>query len=196
MNDFIAQGLVLTSQAVFITATLFQYLKIISTKTTKGLSGWTYTLFTGSIIAWGVYGLKEEQMIFFFAHLISALICFSVLGHIYAKSKVKRKMEAYVFIVGGGLLFLILTLPNYSGWIGLFYGMIARIPQYKHLFKDSNLRGVSVLSCLLFIIANTLTVAYAMYYEMTSLVVGALLAGASSFFITVMVAKKSVRAYN
>lgn len=196
MSDFVAQSLILVSQTIFIVAMLSQYLKIIATKTTKGLSGWTYTLFTGSIVAWGVYGLRENQMIFFLSHLISALICFSILGHIYTKSKIKRKMEAYVFIVGGGLLLLILTLPNYSGWIGLLYAMIARIPQFKHLFADSNLRGVSVLSCLLFIIANALTVFYAIHYSMTSLVIGALLAAASSFFIMIMVAKKSVRVYN
>lgn len=192
MNDFVAQSLILASQIIFIVATLSQYVKILTTKTTKGLSGWTYTLFTGSIIAWGFYGLKEKLIIFYVSHFLSALICFGILGHIYSKSKIRRKMELYALAVGLLLFILLFKFPLYSGWIGFTFTMIARIPQYKHLYTDKNIRGVSLLACLLFIIANIFTVIYALYYSMTPLVLSANFAAASSMFIMFMVAKKQV----
>lgn len=196
MNDSIAQILVVVSQAIVIVAQLAQYIKILSTKTTKGLSGWSYTLVTGSVLAWAIYGIKKGIVIFYVSHFISMAICFAILGHLYTKSKIRRKMEVNALIAGSALLLALVTFPEYAGWLGFTYTMMARVPQYKHIFTDNNIRGISLLTHLLFIIVDVCTIIYANYYSLFPLMISAMFAMASSLFIMFMVAKKSVRAYN
>ena len=196
MNDFIAQILVVTAQVIIIAAMLSQYIKIVTSKTVKGLSGWAYTLATGSVIAWTVYGYKKGLVVYYISHILTTLIYFGILGHFYNVSRQRRKMEAYAVISGIVLLTFFIILPNYAGWVGLAYTLLARIPQYIHIFKDDNIRGVSSLSYLLLIIACTCTVIYAAYYNLFPMLLSAAITIASSLFIMFMVAKKSLRAYN
>lgn len=197
MNDLVANILVLIAQIVVIFAVLSQYIHIISKKNNiKGLSGWTYTLITGSTIAWGIYGVRQGIEVFYYTSFIVLLIEFSILGHLYVSSKLRRRMEIYAISVGLSLAFLLYRYPEYSGWIGLVYTALARLPQYKHLLVDRNLRGISTLAHTLFIIANTLTIIYATHFTLLPVVLSASLAIGSSIFLLFMVAKKSIRPYN
>jgi hypothetical protein len=151
---------------------------------------------TSSILAWAIYGYKKGLVIFYIAHLVSALICFAILGHLYSISRTRRKMEIYAVLVGLILFLLLYKLPAYTGWIGLTFTMSSRVPQFKHLFTDKNIRGVSILAHLFFIVADIFTIIYSSYYAMWPLLISSATVMASSIFIIFMVAKKSLRAYN
>lgn len=196
MNNFTAQTLVLIAQLVIVAATLSQYVRIIVKKNVNGLSGWTYTLITGSTIAWGVYGIGQGIKAYYFTSFLLALIELAIIGHIYATAKIRRRMEVYAISVGVSLTFLLLQFPTYAGWIGLAYVFIARMPQYKHLIFDKNIKGISPLAHCFFIIAALLGLIYANYFNLLPVTIGAILSIASSSFSLIMVAKKSVRAYN
>jgi uncharacterized protein with PQ loop repeat len=196
MNNFIAQIIVIVAQLIVISATLSQYIHIVSNKNIKGLSGWTYTLIAGSTIAWGIYGVGQGIKVFYFSSFTLALIEFAILGHLYAVAKIRRRMEIYAITVGVSLTLLLTILPKYAGWVGLAYIALARLPQYRHLLVDKNLKGVSPLAHCLFILAALFTLIYANYFNLMPVIISASLSIFSSFFSLIMVAKKSVRAYN
>lgn len=196
MNEFTAQILVLVAQLIIVCATLSQYVHIIVSKNVKGLSGWTYTLITGSTIAWGIYGVNQGIKAFYFTSFILAFIELAIIGHIYAVAKIRRRMEIYALSVGVSLTFLLLKYPQYAGWIGLVYVALARLPQYRHLIFDKNLKGISPLAHCFFITAATLGIIYANYFKLTPVIISSTLSIFSSSFSLFMVAKKSVRAYN
>jgi uncharacterized protein with PQ loop repeat len=196
MNDFTAQILVLLGQLIVILATLSQYVRIIVNKNVKGLSGWTYTLITGSTIAWGIYGIGQGIKVYYFTSFILALIELGIVGHIYVVAKLRRRMEFYAISVGVSLTFLLLQYPKYAGWIGLVFLTLARLPQYKHLIFDKNLKGISPLAHCFFIIAAFLGLVYANYFNLLPVTISAIISIASSSFSLIMLAKKSVRAYN
>lgn len=196
MNRTLAEILIVIAQLVAISAMLSQYLHIISSKNIKGLSGWTYTLITGSTVAWGVYGVSQGIKVFYFTSFIAALIDFSILGHLYSVSKTRRRMELYAFLVGVSLTFILVEFSYLAGWIGLVYIALARLPQYKHLLEDRNLNGISPLAHCLFISAGIITFIYANYFNLVPVIFSSMLSIFSSTFSLIMVAKKSIRPYN
>lgn len=196
MNDFTAQILVLVAQLIVLCATLSQYIHIIVSKNVKGLSGWTYTLIAGSTIAWGIYGVNQGIKVFYISSFLVALVVFAILGHLYTVAKIRRRMEFYAVTVGLSLTFLLLQYPQYAGWIGLVYVALARLPQYRHLIFDKNLKGISPLAHCFFVVSSSLTLVYANYFNLLPVTINAILSIASSSFSLIMVAKKSVRAYN
>lgn len=196
MNDFIANFIIIAATVIGTAAFASQYLHVNGTRKTNGLSGWTYTLFLGSSFAWVVYGANQNIEIYFFSSFVSVFIGLGILAHLYKVSKVRHKMQLYGFSFGLVLAGLLYFVPEYSGWIGMGYATLARMPQYMHLIKDKKLDGLSPFAYFLFLFSYSLTFIYAYYYNLTPLIVNSTIAVLSVVFLLFMVAKKSTRAYN
>jgi MtN3 and saliva related transmembrane protein len=65
--------------AFFITAAnIPQAVKIIRTKSTKGISSWTYGILLAGNICWLVYGILREDLPIILSNSISAGLCATI----------------------------------------------------------------------------------------------------------------------
>ena len=77
--DFI-QIIGFTAAALITIANVPQAVKIVKTKSTKGISSWTYGILFFGNICWLVYGILKEDWPIIVSNSISTLLCGSIWG--------------------------------------------------------------------------------------------------------------------
>lgn len=160
-------------------------------KTTRGLSGWSWTLTLASNIAWATFGFQKNIAPLFVANIIVSFFSASIVARLYISSQERTRMFMYAGLCGVALSLMFTVYSGAAGWIAFAFTMFARTPQLYRAWHDKKLDGISYRTQVILMIENLITVTYAILFKAWPLAISAFLGFLSFIFVISQVAKKS-----
>lgn len=160
-------------------------------KTTRGLSGWSWTLTLASNIAWATFGFQKNIAPLFIANIVVSFFSAAIVARLYISSQQRTKMFTYAAVCGIVLSLMYTLFSAAAGWIALTFSMLSRTPQLYRVWHDKKLDGISYKTQVILMTQNLITVVYALLFRAWPLAISAFLGFLSFLYIIWQVAKKT-----
>lgn len=173
--DILKNGLIITSELFWILSNWAQFRKLFKTRNKKGLSATNQTLNAAGNIAWITYFSSKSLAVPTATNAINFLITISTLGYVLSNKKQFVKGIIAIVIISPITSYVLIKMPDISGWLAVAYNTIASTPWLFHVITTKKTSGISEKSLFLTITATLLTALYAILIKSGPLILGTVL---------------------
>ncbi len=165
-------ALILVAEGFWLSSNYSQLRKLSRTRDPRGLFPPTVALNAAGNIAWAAYFALLHLVVPLITNLTMLTITVGILGYLLTDKRLFVKALVSILIIGPIVTFLIIRLPDFSGWTGMIFNMIAATPWLLHVIKTKRTAGLSEVGFYFAFGAMLCTFTYAILISSLPLLMG------------------------